>query len=387
VYTSNRTLKWKYFVGDSIFSSPAIGNDGTIYFGSSNHHIYALYPNGNLRWKYSTGDPVLSSPAIGEDGTIYCGSHSTYLYALYPNNGTLKWRYKTGNWIRTAPCIGDDGTIYVVSLDSYLHAINPNGTMKWKTNVGAGTSPTIGHDGTIYAGYSKLYAITPSDGDVKWVFEPGPKRCIRGGTPCNSADGIIYFGTYIDYEYSQGGEVIAVNPDGTERWRLMIATDFVESAPAIGEDGTIYVGSHNDLYHPGSEGYLHAIGELDSNAPSAPEIDGPKRILPLIEYSYTFKAISPLGNDVYYWIEWGDNSGTGWLGPYNSDQEITVKHSWIEWKTYTIKARAKDTENLWGPWGELTVTMPRDKAMVNSLLLWFLERFPILQKMLLYLIE
>ncbi|MGF3555040.1 MAG: PQQ-binding-like beta-propeller repeat protein, partial [Thermoplasmatota archaeon] len=75
-----------------------------------------------MRWRYQAGDVVYSSPAIGDDGTVYCGSHDCYLYALYPDNGTLKWRYGTGNWIRVSPCIGDDGTIYVVSLDNYLYA-------------------------------------------------------------------------------------------------------------------------------------------------------------------------------------------------------------------------------------------------------------------------
>jgi outer membrane protein assembly factor BamB len=207
------TLKWKYQVGESIFSSPAIGNDGSIYFGSENDYIYALYPNGTLKWKYLTSVAVYSSPAIGDDGTVYCGSHDDNLYAFYPNNGSVKWAFHTGNWIRTSPCIADDGTIYCVSLDNYLYAIYPNGTMRWRTGVGAGTSPTIGQDGTVYCGYSNLYAINPTNGSVKWVFNPGPERTIQGSTPCNSVDGTIYFGT------SDAGEIIAVNPDGTEKWR------------------------------------------------------------------------------------------------------------------------------------------------------------------------
>ena len=45
---------------------------------------------------------------------------------------------------------------------------------------GAGTSPTIGEDGTIYCGYYKLKAINP-DGSLKWEFNPGVDRSIRGG--------------------------------------------------------------------------------------------------------------------------------------------------------------------------------------------------------------
>ena len=372
--------KWSRYFANDIGSSPAIGDDGTIYFGDSDNYINALYSsNGSVKWRYKTGLVVYSSPAIGEDGTIYCGSHDTYLYALYPNNGTLKWRYKTGNWIRTSPCIADDGTIYVVSLDNYLHAVNPNGTRKWRVDVGAGTSPTIGLDGTIYAGYEELHAINPINGSVKWKFNPGSGRTIRGATPCHSLEGIIYFGTYIGSD--SGGEIIAVNPDGTERWREKIANRHVDSAPAIGSDGTIYVGSACST--PGDYcGYLHAFGKIDPNAPTAPSINGKTSGKPGREYEYSFKSISPLGRDVYYYINWGDNTVKDWFGSFSSGEEVKVSHSYSEQGTYKIKARAKDTDNLWGPWGELQVNMPREKALLSSLICRILENFPFLNLLL-----
>ena len=368
IYKDNGTLKWKFYVGQWIASSPAIGDDGSIYFGSEDDYIYALYPNGTLKWKYLTSIAVYSSPAIGPDGTVYCGSHDSYLYALYPDNGTLKWRYDTGNWIRVSPCIGDDGTIYIVSLDSYLHAVNPDGTLKWKTDVGAGTSPTIGQDGTIYCGYDRLFAINPINGSVKWTFDVGGK--IRGATPCNSIDGTIYLGNY------DGSAIFAVNPDGTEKWHEYIGGD-VESAPAIGEDGTVYIGNGMD------NGYLYAFNKLDPNSPFAPDINGPASGRPKKEYGFTFKSVSPLNRDVYYYVEWGDNTITNWIGPYISGQTITINHTWKTKGTYTIKARAKDTENLWGPWSEYSVTItPRNKASYSSLFMRFLERYPFLIKLL-----
>jgi outer membrane protein assembly factor BamB len=235
---SNGTVKWVYPIGGYVFSSPVIGDDGTIYVGSGGNSIHAIYPNGTRKWKFDTNHVVYSSPAIGPDGTIYCGCHDTYLYALYPENGTMKWKYKTGDWIRTSPCVADDGTIYVVSLDEYLHAVYPNGTMRWKTFCGAGTSPTIGWDGTVYCGGYDLYAFYPENGSVKWVYDvPGT---IEGGTPCSSIDGTIYLGTW------EGGYLIAVNPDGTEQWRKQIGG--TDSPPAIGADGTVYIGGGYTLY-------------------------------------------------------------------------------------------------------------------------------------------
>jgi len=370
------TLKWRYATGDSIFSSPAIGNDGTVYFGQCSGdtgYINALYSNGTLRWFYHTNGVVFSSPAIGTDGTVYCGSHDGGLYALYPNNGTLKWRFGTGGWIRTAPCIAEDGTIYCVSLDNYLYSVSPNGEMKWRTDVGGGTSPTIGSDGTIYAGWDNLYALNPSNGSIKWVFNPGPNRVIEGGTPCHSSDGFIFFGTRI--KDLNGGEIIAVNSDGSEQWRKLIANIEVQSAPAIGMDGTVYIGSSS--FDGVNIGYLHAFGTLDPNAPTAPTIIGQTNGKIKKTYSYTFTSVSPLGNDIYYTVDWGDGTTTDWLGPYDSGKSLTLNHSWGSKGTYTIQARAKDTENLSGPWGTLSVTMPCSyKTPVQQFWMRLLERFP-----------
>jgi outer membrane protein assembly factor BamB len=458
----NGTLKWKYFTGVDIFSSPVIGEDNIIYFGSGGGSppagsINALYPNGTLKWKYNVNHVVYSSPALSDDGTIYCGSHDTYLYALYPN-GTLKWKYKTDDWIRISPCIADDGTVYIVSLDGYLYAINPDGSFKWKTNVGAGTSPTIGQDGIVYCGYSNLHAVNPVNGSIVWSYNVD--GAIKGSTPCNSVDGTIFFGTDAGWFY-------AVNSDGTLKWREKIANEFIDSAPAIGEDGTVYVGSACKEEIGGSIyniGYLHAFGigslEVDANGPyyglinepvhftgsssggysphsyhwdfgdtytsveqnpihtyvtssnytviltvtdntsntstdttwawiqenntqpNKPTINGPINGNAGTSYPYTVSTSDPDNNIIWYNIDWGDNTNTGWIGPYDSGTEITRSHSWNKKGMYIIKVKAKDPYNSESSEATLEVTIPRSRFTDNSLFFRFLERFPLLQKLL-----
>jgi len=71
-------------------SSPAIGADGTIYFGSWDKNFYALNPDGSQKWVFATSNIVVSSPAIGADGTIYFGSHDKKFYrAEAGRNGSL----------------------------------------------------------------------------------------------------------------------------------------------------------------------------------------------------------------------------------------------------------------------------------------------------------
>ncbi len=347
------TLKWKISTGDNIFSSPAIADDGTIFFGDGgNWNIKALYPNGTLKWKYKTGLVVYSSPVIGDDGTVYCGSHDNYLYALYPNNGTLKWKFGTGHWVRTSPCIGDDGTIYFVSLDSYLYAVYPNGTMRWKTDVGAGTHPTIGQDGTIYCGYSKLHAVNPINGSIKWKFDVSGK--IRGGAPCHSVDGTIYLGT-------NGGWIYAIYTNGTLRWKKKIGTE-VESAPAIDKDGTVYIGSYlnkwvgGSIYYP--YGNFHAFGDAVSNdSPTIPMITGPHSGLANKKILLKFVSVDPDLNPISYYINWGDGNNES-TKDYGSDEKAYVEHKWINGGNYTVKVKAIDSfgsESNWSdPW-EITI--------------------------------
>jgi outer membrane protein assembly factor BamB len=52
--------------------------------GSFDGKLYALDPDGTQKWEFVTGAVVYSSPAIGADGTIYVGSNDSNLYAIGP---------------------------------------------------------------------------------------------------------------------------------------------------------------------------------------------------------------------------------------------------------------------------------------------------------------
>ena len=55
----------------------------SIYVGSMDGKIYALDgATGIKKWEYETGGEVYSSPAIGPNGTVYVGSNDGKIYAL-----------------------------------------------------------------------------------------------------------------------------------------------------------------------------------------------------------------------------------------------------------------------------------------------------------------
>ena len=123
--------------------------------------------------------------------------------------------------------------------------------------------------------------------------------------------------------------------------------------------------------------------ESDLNQkPLKPEISGPSKGKAGISYNYTFNSFDPDYNDVYLYISWDDGYTEIWDGPYPSDTDIDIAHTYTKEGTYTIKAKAKDTYGAESGWSEFTVAMPREKAISSSPLLRLLIQYPMLNRLL-----
>jgi outer membrane protein assembly factor BamB len=162
-------LKWIFATGGWIDSSPAIANDGTIYFGSWDRNFYALTPDGRLKWQFATSNLITTAPAIAADGTIYFGSHDKTFYALTPD-GRLKWKYLTGGEIDVSPTIAGDGTVYFGSTDGNLHALHPDGTALWRLHTSSYTAspPVLDREGNLYLAASQSHISVTADGKLRW---------------------------------------------------------------------------------------------------------------------------------------------------------------------------------------------------------------------------
>jgi outer membrane protein assembly factor BamB len=72
--TATGDVQWEYATGGDVYSSPLIGNDGSIYFGSESRYVYALDSSGSLLWRESVSQDITwPSPAIDSRGIIYIG--------------------------------------------------------------------------------------------------------------------------------------------------------------------------------------------------------------------------------------------------------------------------------------------------------------------------
>lgn len=122
-----------------------------------------------------------------------------------------------------------------------------DGTKQWAANVQGFitlSSPALSPDGSVvYVGVEtqtggRLIAFT-REGVRKWNFDRA--EAIES-SPAIGADGTIYVGC-------GDGKLYALNPDnGSIRWAFATQT-FVTSSPAIAADGTIYFGAGDSRLH------------------------------------------------------------------------------------------------------------------------------------------
>jgi hypothetical protein len=111
--------------------------------------------------------------------------------------------------------------------------------------------------------------------------------------------------------------------------------------------------------------------------PITPTITGPAQGKIKVDIAYNITTTDPNGDNVSYFIDWGDGTNSAWIGPYPSGTTATQSHTWNKKGTYTIKAKAKDIYGNESYWGALSVTMPCSNN-IPFVPFWmkFFERFP-----------
>ena len=296
-------LLWKIQINNNVESSPAIDENGIIYFGSLNSNLYAVNPSGSIAWTFEAKSPIKRSPSIGTEGTIYISPEyeredylnfkarlyavdntglESWQYIYNPQNmyskftspsidnngdlyigadlnslqlmnqaGSLKWIYELNEKVYSYPVISND-SIYFYTSQSFF-SLNKNGELIWNIDhdtlwysyqVSVNNYSAVitrNNDGTLYIGSDDgLFALN-EDGSLKWKLELTYGDCY---TPVIGRYGRIYLNCH------EQPALFAVGPEGQEHWKFY-STDSSYNSPLIGEDDTIYFGS--------DDGYFYAV--------------------------------------------------------------------------------------------------------------------------------
>ena len=121
--------RWSFQTAGQLVSSPVVGADGTIFFGSRDHNLYAVSPAGKLRWRQSTAGEVDATPAlVGPKGEhIAVGSDDGNLYVYSAADGKLLWWYPAGAQVRGGLVGRKDGGVILGAMDGAILAVAPPG--------------------------------------------------------------------------------------------------------------------------------------------------------------------------------------------------------------------------------------------------------------------
>jgi subtilisin family serine protease len=209
----------------------------------------------------------------------------------------------------------------------------------------------------------RCFAVAAVDAnDPDWPIADfssrGPTYCTLNGTKAIKPD-IAAPGVYVrssipggGYTYYDGTSMASPHVNGVVALMRQAAPNIsvenikkvlFQTAYDLGEEG------EDNSYGWGMVDAYEAV--MNARAPYKPVIEGPTNGTIDVSYDFTVCSEDPEGDDVFYWVEWGDCTPGEWIGPYSSGEIITVCHTWEELGEYEILAKSKN-ENYESGWSD-----------------------------------
>ena len=121
--------------------------------------------------------------------------------------------------------------------------------------------------------------------------------------------------------------------------------------------------------------------------PKKPDIDGPISGSIGVPYKYVFNSVDIDGENIYYYIEWGDGHVEIWDGPHLSGEDFEITHTFVRQGTNIIQAKAKDINGFESEITTFEVTIPKLRYSINLPIFRYINYFPNLDIMLKYFME
>jgi outer membrane protein assembly factor BamB len=299
---SGETL-WTYEVGARVDATPAVV-DGTVVFPSWNGEIHAVSAgDGSEVWVRSessvSGEPLdgdrmaLETGAVTvADGTVYNGSvrrrkdsffafdlatgDTQFVIDSTPDDGDDAWESGNETFV-SAPAV-TGGRAFLGGESGYHYAIDlASGEVAWEHDAGfgfRGSSTVV--DGTVYYATSgragdtpTLYATDASSGEVQWRYEVGPSD---GNQEVRAATAFAHGVVLVPHT---GGQLHAVEPDGTERWTTDLPASAFAGASADSE--RIYLGMFGGVgvaIDPETGDVIWEVRDLGGDVDTPPIVNG-----------------------------------------------------------------------------------------------------------------
>jgi hypothetical protein len=221
--------------------------------------------------------------------------------------------------------------------------------------------------------------ITISEEISPSVVAPGASVVISGQAIFTSSGDPVQNGVISIEIPSEGASwSTTTNSAGQYSKTIVVPTmsDDTPSGRETGSGGVIVNCSSGGLsgYH------VQTLTTIQDTPPAVPSIQGTTEGKPKVAYPYTVVAADPEGDDVFYFVDWGDTTNSSWMGPYPSNENVTLDHTFTKKGSYTINVQTRDIYYAASGWGTLQVTMPTVSS--SAFLLQFFHRFPLIFSLL-----
>ena len=204
--------------------------------------------------------------------------------------------------------------------------------------------------------------LSPYDGE-KYV-DPEPTFTWN---PCEDLDGDeVYYNVYLSDSSNIRDDDIVANHISSSTFQV----------PTL-EKGTIYYWKIVSEDEHGAQ-HQSETHKFYTRAPCQPDVQGPSSGRPNLKYTFTASTTDTHGEEYYWFFYWGDDSNSGWLGPYGPGEEVKASHSWTEKDDYQIKVRYKEDDTI-SDWTILSFTIPKNKAYL--LIYHYLNDHPTMLKL------
>jgi outer membrane protein assembly factor BamB len=180
-----------------------VAPDGRSFFGSQDHHVYALTPQGGPAWSVDLGADVDGAPVL-DDGAVYVGTDADEVVRLNLDDGHVAWRAKVGGYVR--------GTLSLTRVGM----------------VAAG----------VYGPTPREVLLASEDGTERFSFPiqgTGAREFGVHGGALEDEAGVLLFGAQDDMLH-------AVDAGGHLLWTFATGGD-VDSPATLLDDGSIAFGS------------------------------------------------------------------------------------------------------------------------------------------------
>jgi len=280
--TPNGGVRWEYRTAgmgtgpyEHVHGGVAVGQDGTVYFGTEQYEgiAVALWPDGTERWVTNVLDSVpMFSPdtwqffgapvLVGDSLVVFVEADGRGVIGLDARTGAERWRWESGDYTNSRQrlaAVAANGDVVVV-LRQQLVRIDPAGNVVWAVDgrpvwfEAGSTAPAIAGDRIFVPAHGGVH-VYEADGSYVTAFGSAgwPAGAVTVGR-----GGVIYA---LDYDALR-----SFAPDGTLRYEVPVPNEersefYAPPAPVLALDGTVFV-------HAGADGVI-AVADTVGPSPDA----------------------------------------------------------------------------------------------------------------------